>query len=171
MINKLLIIATVLLLNGLFVEVNAQGQIIKTESMLDSHSEKVIVDETNGLMWTYDDYMSANKSSLPNASWYEAVKWKDNLNKSRYGGYNDWRLPTVKELVTLYRPKSQREMSKTRFAPTKAYALWCSNAPNKYVRSYVILDDGAAVSGSPEGNRNAMTGELFNFSVRLVRNM
>ena len=58
------------------------------------NGNKVVVDHTTGLMWHQggsDEYMT----------WGKAKQWVVDLNKIRYAGYNDWRLPTVEEAVSL----------------------------------------------------------------------
>ncbi len=56
--------------------------------------EKVNVDYTTGLMWQ----QSGSSSEM---SWYQVNKYINQLNAKRYGGYSDWRLPTIGELASL----------------------------------------------------------------------
>jgi hypothetical protein len=55
----------------------------------------VVVDNATGLMWHQsgsDDYVD----------WDEAKEWVEDLNSEEgYAGYQDWRLPTVDEAVSL----------------------------------------------------------------------
>ncbi|MFQ5685230.1 MAG: DUF1566 domain-containing protein [Candidatus Scalindua sp.] len=54
----------------------------------------VVVDHATGLMWHQygsDEYIT----------WYKAVQWLKNLNRSWYAGYNGWRLPTLEEAASL----------------------------------------------------------------------
>ena len=52
-------------------------------------------DNVTGLTWqqSYDNGIYY---------WAETQTLVDNLNKQNYGGYNDWRLPTIKELYSLW---------------------------------------------------------------------
>ena len=117
------------------------------------------------------DYMSIEGHALPNASWHKAVDWCEKINNQHYAGYNDWRIPTVKELLTLARPASQREFYRSFFEESGADYFWSNNSISNYVKSYVDMKDGVATSGDSEGQRNFVTKELFKFSVRLVRNI
>ncbi len=59
---------------------------------------KVIVDHSTGLMWIQSgsrDYMR----------WASAKDWIEKLNYRKYAGYNDWRLPTLEEAITLLEPE------------------------------------------------------------------
>jgi hypothetical protein len=58
-----------------------------------------VKDEVTGLTWqkTYE------KGSFGGAYyWAETQTVVDNLNKQTYGGFNDWRVPTIKELYSLW---------------------------------------------------------------------
>ena len=58
-----------------------------------------VKDEVTGLTWqkTYE------KPSFGGAYyWAETQTVVDNLNKQNYGGYSDWRVPTIKELYSLW---------------------------------------------------------------------
>jgi hypothetical protein len=62
----------------------------------------VIVDDASGLMW------QKSGSSEP-LMYKEAQKYIEQLNRDRFGGHNDWRLPTVEELLSLLEPELESE--------------------------------------------------------------
>ncbi len=56
--------------------------------------DKVVVDLATGLMWHQSgssEYMRRDK----------VKKWVRSLNRKKYAGYYDWRLPTVEEAISL----------------------------------------------------------------------
>jgi len=62
--------------------------------------EQVVYDVVTGLLW--------QRSSVDNKYWKQALSYCESLD---YGGYNDWRLPNIKELMSLlnygrYNPSS-----------------------------------------------------------------
>lgn len=61
---------------------------------------EVVVDHATGLMWQ----KSGSKEELTYA---DAQKYVENLNRKRFAGYDDWRLPTIPELMSLLEPKEQ----------------------------------------------------------------
>jgi len=67
----------------------------KTETI---KGDKVVFDEASGLMWQ-------QSGSSKWMVYEEAKKWIDELNKKGYAGYNDWRLPTLEEAMSLMEPK------------------------------------------------------------------
>jgi hypothetical protein len=54
----------------------------------------MISDNATGLMWSQDD-------SGTGLNWEEALAWVVQKNAENYLGYNDWRLPNVKELQSI----------------------------------------------------------------------
>ncbi len=57
-----------------------------------------ITDSVTGLMWQKSgsgNYMSDDKTQA----------YIDNLNRQKFAGYNDWRLPTLNELISLLEKK------------------------------------------------------------------
>jgi len=58
-----------------------------------------VKDEVTGLTWqqTYEKPTSGGMYY-----WAETQTEVDNLNNQNYGGYNDWRVPTIKELYSLW---------------------------------------------------------------------
>lgn len=60
-------------------------------------NQKVVLDNNTGLMW--QQTISANKYTWGSAvSWDKAVSYCNNMS---YAGYDDWRLPTPQELLTI----------------------------------------------------------------------
>ena len=68
--------------------------------------DKVVVDNATGLMW----HQSGSDDQV---KWGEAKYWVEDLNSEGYAGYQDWRLPTLEEVVSLI--ESSR---KNRWLPT-----------------------------------------------------
>lgn len=58
------------------------------------NQDGTISDEATGLMWAKDD----SKEAL---NWEAALAWAQKNNDEEYLGYNDWRLPNVKELHSI----------------------------------------------------------------------
>lgn len=56
----------------------------------------VVVDYVSGLMWSL-----AQASLVPYSGSTSLIRY---LKKRRYGGYNDWRLPTLEEALSLLKP-------------------------------------------------------------------
>ncbi|GAK49434.1 GUN4-like family [Candidatus Moduliflexus flocculans] len=58
---------------------------------------EVVLDRATGLLWQ----KSGSNDSL---TYQDAEKYIDTLNKKRFAGYDDWRLPTIPELMSLLEP-------------------------------------------------------------------
>ncbi len=59
-------------------------------------SDLTATDKKTGLMWTRDANIAKK-----DMTWKDAFKFIEKLNKQKYAGYSDWRLPTKGELKTL----------------------------------------------------------------------
>jgi serine/threonine-protein kinase len=79
-----------------------------------------VADYATNLMWQHS-------SSPPPVTWKDAHAYIQQLNTMRYGGYADWRLPTLEELASLLEPtKSQKNMYLDPVFGTTQ--LWCWSA-------------------------------------------
>ena len=58
------------------------------------NNDGTITDKATGLMWEQDD-------SKTGMNWEEALNWVQQKDSENYLGYNDWRLPNVKELQSI----------------------------------------------------------------------
>lgn len=89
----------VLFLSLLLTSLAASAETKSEDQRFIDHGNHTITDSKTGLMWLKEDSYIATGHWL---NWNESFKFIDTLNEEGFGGYIDWRLPTVKELQTLY---------------------------------------------------------------------
>ena len=63
-----------------------------------NNGDGTISDNATGLMWAQEDSGSNAPEGL---NWEEALAYVEAMNEANYLGYNDWRLPDVKELQSI----------------------------------------------------------------------
>lgn len=62
-----------------------------------------VIDKATNLMWMQKDYDAYEGKHLPRYTWNEANEWCKSINKAKFAGHNDWRMPTVSELKSIFR--------------------------------------------------------------------
>ena len=65
---------------------------------MDINGDKVIFDKFSCLMWQ-------QSGSEKDMSFENAKNWIKELNRNRFAGFNNWRLPTLEEAMSLMEPK------------------------------------------------------------------
>ena len=70
-------------------------------SLVDNH-DGTLTDTQTGLMWQKADSYHDLKKGL---NWYDALEYVLKKNSEKFAGYDDWRLPTMAELKTLWDPR------------------------------------------------------------------
>ncbi len=91
----------------------------------------VVIDRQTGLVWQRADSSHELKKGV---NWYEAQEYVDKKNSQKFGGHNDWRLPTLEELNNLW-DASRSVKSKDgegiglpeEFTARGSYYLWTAN--------------------------------------------
>jgi hypothetical protein len=58
------------------------------------NNDGTVSDLATGLMWSQDD-------SQEGLNWVDALAWVQEKNEANYLGYNDWRMPNIKELQSI----------------------------------------------------------------------
>jgi len=81
---------------------NDLGNFESSYEKLDMGVSPVVIDHKTDLMW-YDG------ESTGEMTFNGAEKWLRNLNKNSYGGYSDWRFPTLEEAASLLRSKKNEK--------------------------------------------------------------
>jgi serine/threonine protein kinase len=120
----------------------------------DSHYERliigispVVIDHKTDLMW-YDG------ESPENVTFKGAEKWLKNLNKNGYGGYSDWRFPTLEEAASLLRSKGNRKgMHIDPIFSGNSTIIW-TNDRFRSNNLWVILFNAGIVERSHEDKKN-----------------
>jgi serine/threonine protein kinase len=128
-----------------------------------SSDKLTVLDNSSNLMWTKGDFITV--SGRFTNDWNEVMKWAKDMNNQRYGGFSDWQVASITEYRTIYKKPFYTET----FESGSADYYWARNEVSSSVASYIDFHEGFAVSGDKQGQRNALTGEIFLFSARLVR--
>lgn len=123
------------------------------------HGNKTITDTRTGLMWMQDDSYLHTGHWL---NWFEAQDYIKDLNSQAFAGYLDWRMPTIKELVSLYEEdkinSSQvgTEMSihiDPLFGKEGSGAIWSSEPNGRFNAFGVVFNTGNKFNG-PKKSRS-----------------
>ena len=64
------------------------------------------LDTETQLMWMTRDFHNLEGRAPEDVK--EATAWPDKMNRQRYGGYTDWRVPTTEEYQSVYTPEKPR---------------------------------------------------------------
>lgn len=123
-----------------------------------------VLDKTTGLMWKQCSEGQSGPGCANGTAGY--FRWTDALIRSATstdGGYNDWRLPNIKELQSLVEEKcSSNAINLTVFPNTSAGLYWTGspyiNRFNSY--SWIVNFDNGSVTQAHRASYNP---------VRLVR--
>jgi len=103
--------------------------------------DSVVQDSTTGLFWQ-------QSGSLEILTFERAQAYVDGLNKSGYGGYTDWRLPTLEEAISLMEPvQNQADLFVDPVFDSAQYRIWTADKESASRAWYVSFDDGYCVKG------------------------
>ncbi len=126
------------------------------------HGGHTITDTKTGLMWMKEDSHITTGHWL---NWNESSKFIDTLNEEGFGGYIDWRLPTVEELQTLYEKDkiNSKQVGHEMvihidpiFGREGGGAQWSSNGNGKFNAFGVVFNTGNRFS-APKTSRSRKT--------------
>jgi hypothetical protein len=109
---------------------NPQGRGLPNDFVLQAGG-KIVFDRATGLMWQQSgstEYMNYEK----------AQAYVSQLNRENFGGYNDWRLPTLEEAMSLMEPKKSGELYLDPVFDRKQYYIWTADKESAG-RAWVVL--------------------------------
>lgn len=123
------------------------------------------IDKKTQLMWAINPSKTAN---FPNPNkgmnWEDAVAWAKYVNTQGWCGFNDWRLPTIDELKTLFIKHRQPtlHLNEAIFNDTnKYYGVWSSSPVASYSNYAWIVNFSLGL--------DYFSVKSNNYYVRLVR--
>jgi hypothetical protein len=94
---------------------------IGNKSRFVASSDGTVLDRETGLMWAATD----NGEDI---NWADAVSYCDAFQG---GGHTDWRLPTEKELKTIFDPNSEKKFKTNQFITLTACCPWSGDSRGK----------------------------------------
>jgi len=121
----------------------------------------VVIDNATGLMW----HQSGSDAWM---EWSEAKEWVEDLNSEEgYAGYNDWRLPTADEAVSLLESSQKNgDLYIDQAFSKEQEEIWTGDKSD-----YVWEDGLEAAWGVYFGGDGGVDGDCRNHHVRPVRSV
>jgi hypothetical protein len=100
---------------------NKSGRGLRHEyEAIERHGDNLVIDHTTGLTW--------QQSGSPNDMNYaDAEKYIRDLNEKRFAGYNDWRLPTLEEAMSLMEPNQTGKLYLDPVFDRRQWWLWTAD--------------------------------------------
>ena len=101
-----------------------------------TNSNNTVADRATGLVW------QKGGTDYP-LTWHQARHYIERLNKARFAGYNNWRLPTVDELMSILSdtPQGIEYCIESAFDQNQRW-LWSSDRRSYMAAWYVSFEMG-----------------------------
>jgi len=99
----------------------------------------VIIDRATDLMWH-------KYGSIEYLNWSKAKKWIENLNKKKLAGYDNWRLPTLEEVLTIFEnDKNKNKLYISSHFSKLQYNIWTSDEYDSRQVWVAEFDNGVVI--------------------------
>ena len=132
------------------------------------NGDGTITDTQTGLMWMKKDSYLQNGHWI---NWFETQDYIRKLNDQGYAQYNDWRLPTTKELKTLYDPNkvNSSQLGKEMkihidpiFEKNGSGSHWSSEENGRYNAFGMVFNTGTRFNGNKKSRSRKATRAVRN---------
>ena len=138
-------------------EKNSFSETIVDQTRFREGKNGIIIEPSKRLVWMKDDTYQLTKKWM---SWVQVRDYALELNKERYAGYSNWRMPNTSEARSLYDKKhsnkdhwGQEVPVDEIFNPGFGFLCWTSEVRNKvqavrfgYRRGVTTFDDAYRTS-------------------------
>jgi len=99
---------------------NNSGKFQNSFQIRSLNGDIIVKDLSTNLMW----YRAGSSSWM---TFYGAKEWIKKINSKNFAGYNDWRLPTLEEALTLLTKKTKRGLHNDDVFSRKQTEIWTSD--------------------------------------------
>lgn len=114
------------------IEFNSSGKGIDHQYIPNLFGKILLVlDVKTGLMWQYDGSPEQMKIE-------KAFRWIDELNLNCHAGFNDWRLPTLEEAMSLMEPKEKSDLYINYAFDSKQKNIWTSDMMKSELKWWTV---------------------------------
>ncbi|MDH3601511.1 MAG: DUF1566 domain-containing protein [Candidatus Tectomicrobia bacterium] len=139
------------------------------------------LDTRTNLVWMTKDFRLIEGRGP--YDWGEAMAWARKMNRQRYGGHRNWRVPTIAEYQTIYDPEKPRQAYHGKaigyppvFDNRGGQRFWSSEETGVGMLSSTDIQEYARVLDFTTGaveeiDRNDFPPDYKSYSVRLVRSV
>ena len=140
-----------------------------------NNQDGTVTDLKHGLMWQLQDSYQEKKEWT---NWEVAQLYVEEKNKQKFAGHNDWRLPTRKELLTLYEEDKSIPWfyywttNEVHMDPIFGYTsccFWTSEEHKDQFAWHINFLRGEAYLSIKKGKKNQAAGSASLSVVRPVR--
>ncbi len=164
--RRVIILSALVLLFAPWVQADT---VFSTDKRFKDNGNMTITDTKTGLMWMKEDSYLKDGHWI---NWFETIKYVKQLNEEGFANHYDWKVPTVKELTTLY--EADKTNSKVLgkgmvihmdpiFAKEGSASLWAAEENGSFNAFGVVLNTGSRFN-SPKTTK-------FRKAVRAVRHL
>jgi len=102
------------------IDWNQGGKGLRHEyEAIESHGDKLVIDHATGLTW--------QKGGSEFVNYARAATYIQELDAKKYGGYNDWRLPTLEEAMSLMEPEQHDGLYLAPVFGRQQYWIWTAD--------------------------------------------
>ena len=112
-------------------QIGGKVRITKPDSLYIDHVDGTVTDTVTGLMWAKCQFGKSgdqcDTGGLLVYTWSGVLDMVVTANDTYYLGYNDWRLPSVKELGSLVERSCQPPINSTLFPSTALSDYWTAS--------------------------------------------
>lgn len=147
-----------------------QGEVfLSTDKRFKDNGDMTVTDRKAGLMWMKEDsYLRIGRW----INWFESIQYVKQLNEEGFANQYDWRIPTSKELTTIYEENKINSKVLGRgmvihidpiFAKKGSASLWTIEENGNYNAFGIILNTGKRFNSSKKVR--------FRKGVRAVRHL
>ena len=150
-------------------QIHAESKPSSNKRFIDN-KDGTISDSKTGLMWIKNDSFLHSGHWI---NWPEAKAYVKNLNKKGYANYFDWKLPTTRELKTLYDAKKINSSQVGRemkihidpvFGKNGSGSLWSANENGRHNAFGVVFNTGDVFSANKYSRSRKATRGVRTFS-------